>query len=235
VIGGSIALAWFENLYNGWIDPGLVTAFILGAGVASATALVLTLMGMDGSRSYREGLDSESWTAKALNGLRNQGWHVFHDLEFQGWNIDHVLIGPEGVIAIETKLRNEEWTITGTSLEDSRHRPVRWIGNFVTQASRQARTLRSLLRAGGVRTDVLAVLVLWGRDITGLPTVNIDGVLIGLGNDINEWIEDIRSTPLASEQVLLARQAVERFKAGKGVSRRHLTAVATEPDTTARQ
>jgi hypothetical protein len=228
VVGLSIALARFENLFSRWIDPGLVTGFILGTGVATAVAMVVTLLGMDGGRSYREGLEAESWTASALNRLRKDGWFVLHDLEFEGRNVDHVLIGPRGVVAVETKLRNEEWTITGASIEDTHHRPIRWVGELVGQTARQARTLRSLLFAGGVRTDVRPVLVLWGRGITGAPTVTIDGVLVGLGKHIDDWFDQVRSIPLSDEQVRLARRAVERRKAKEGVGK-----PAPEPGATA--
>jgi len=219
VIGVAIALARFENLFNRWIDPGLVTAFILGVGVTAAIGMVITLLGMDGARSYREGLEAEAWTRKALDRLRRDGWSVFHDLEFEGRNIDHVLIGPRGAVTVETKLRNEEWTLTDTTIEDSHRRPVRWVGPMVRQASREARTLRMLLFAGGVRTDVCPVLVLWGGTITGAPTVTIDGVVVGLGGEIADWVSQIRSVPLSTEQIRLAVAVIEGFKAGEGARR----------------
>ena len=227
------ALAWSENLFSRWIDTRLVTGFIVGAGVATSIALVITLLGMDGSRSYRRGLEAESWTATALNRLRKDGWAVFHDLEFEGHNIDHVLIGPKGAVAVETKLRNEEWTLLGTSIEDKRQRPILWTSQLVGQASRQARTLRSLLFAGGVRTDVLPVLVLWGRGIEGVSRATIDGVIVGRGAALNDWLGQIEAKPLSNEQFDLARKAVERFKAGEGVRKPVVETVAprqAQPD-----
>ncbi|MBA2430881.1 MAG: NERD domain-containing protein, partial [Chthoniobacterales bacterium] len=38
--------------------------------------------------------------------LRGAGYHVFHDLRRDGFNIDHVVVGPAGVFAIETKFRS---------------------------------------------------------------------------------------------------------------------------------
>lgn len=38
-----------------------------------------------------------------MESLRTKGYRVFHDLEQEDWNIDHALIGPGGVFAIETK------------------------------------------------------------------------------------------------------------------------------------
>ena len=233
VLGVFVALAWSERLFARWIDPGLVTAFILGAGIATTVALIMTLLGMDGARSYREGLEAESWSASALDRFRKDGWFVLHDLEFKKskMNIDHVLIGSQGVIAVETKWRSDEWNVTSTALEDEHHRPVRWLGGFIGQTERQARKLRSLLFAGGVRTDVRSVIILWGPRITGAPTVTIDGVLVGLGQHIDDWFGDIRSIALSDDQVHKAIRAVKQLKAGVGVRKSESESDSTEPAT----
>ncbi len=45
--------------------------------------------------------------AEALDGLRAAGYQVIHDLVREGrFNIDHVVVGPSGVYAIETKFRS---------------------------------------------------------------------------------------------------------------------------------
>ncbi len=223
VIAVSVVLAWTDKLFNRWIDGRLVTGFIVGAGVASAVAMVVTLLGMDGSRTRREGLEAESWTASILNRLRKDGWLVLHDLEFERFNIDHVLVGPKGVVAVETKLRNNPgWTVTKASIENKHHRPDPWAGRCFRQATRHADKLRSLLRTAGVRTEVLPVLVLWGRGIEGLSSASIDGVLVGLGKDLTGWLDQIESKPLSDEELDLARMVVERFKAGEGAGH-HVT------------
>ena len=40
-----------------------------------------------------------------LEDLRAQGYAVFHDIPGDGFNVDHALIGPAGIFAIETKTR----------------------------------------------------------------------------------------------------------------------------------
>jgi hypothetical protein len=227
VVGVSFAVAWSDRLFSRWIDPGLVRAFILGAGFATAVALVAVLMGMDGARSFREGREAERWTARELNRLRKRGWYVLHDLEIDEGNIDHLLIGPEGVVTVETKLRSADWTITDVSIEDDRHRVLPWLDRLLYQAKSQAWSLRSLLSRSGVRTEVLPVMVLWGRNLKGASGVTIDGVLLGLGRDIDQWIGQLRSKPLAQDQVQLAIQAVNNHKAGK-----EATPVESEPSRT---
>lgn len=216
VIAASVVLAWTESLFSRWFDTRFVTGLIIGAGVASSIAIVVTLLGMDGARNRREGLEAESWTASVLNRLRNDGWFVLHDLEFERFNIDHVLVGPKGVVAVETKLRNQDWTVTKASIENKYRRADPWAGRHLRQTRRQADKLRSLMRAAGVHTEVLPVLVLWGRGIKGLSSATIDGVLVGLGKDPADWLDQIESKPLSDGEFDLARMAVERFGAGEG-------------------
>jgi hypothetical protein len=54
-------------------------------------------------RRGREGLRAELFTAQELNRLIGSGCVVLHDLPADGFNIDHVVIGPRAVFAVETK------------------------------------------------------------------------------------------------------------------------------------
>jgi hypothetical protein len=50
--------------------------------------------------------------AEALDDLRRFGYRAFHDLVRDGFNIDHVVVGPAGVFAVETKFRSGGGEIT---------------------------------------------------------------------------------------------------------------------------
>jgi hypothetical protein len=56
---------------------------------------------------YKLGRDGEMWVGHLLEGLRSKGWVPVHDVpcEHNGskFNIDHILVGPKGVFAVETK------------------------------------------------------------------------------------------------------------------------------------
>lgn len=62
-------------------------------------------------RNYRLGFDGERYVAEKLGELVPQGYRVYHDFVFDmkpggestNFNIDHVVIGPAGVFAVETK------------------------------------------------------------------------------------------------------------------------------------
>jgi hypothetical protein len=58
-------------------------------------------------QDLRLGLDGELATAEELTQLMFHGYYVFHDLPADHFNIDHVVIGPAGVFAVETKARSK--------------------------------------------------------------------------------------------------------------------------------
>lgn len=58
-------------------------------------------------RDLRLGLDGEMTTAEELNQLMRYGYYVFHDFPADRFNIDHIIIGPAGVFAVETKTRSK--------------------------------------------------------------------------------------------------------------------------------
>jgi Nuclease-related domain len=57
-------------------------------------------------RGLNRGERGELRVAEILNELRSCGYRAFHDLVGDGFNIDHVVVGPAGVFAIETKFRS---------------------------------------------------------------------------------------------------------------------------------
>lgn len=56
-------------------------------------------------RNLRLGWEGEVATAEELNRLMHKGFHVFHDVPAEGFNIDHVVVGAIGIFAVETKCR----------------------------------------------------------------------------------------------------------------------------------
>jgi hypothetical protein len=56
-------------------------------------------------RNFYLGLDAELAVGQELNHLMLLGCRVFHDFPAENFNIDHVIVGPGGVFAVETKGR----------------------------------------------------------------------------------------------------------------------------------
>lgn len=55
--------------------------------------------------NYQLGLDAELAVGRELNLVMREGFYVFHDFPEEHNNIDHVVVGPSGVFAVETKGR----------------------------------------------------------------------------------------------------------------------------------
>lgn len=120
-------------------------------------------------RNLYLGLDAEMAVGQELNHLMLHGCRVFHDFPAERFNIDHVVIGPGGVVAVETKGRAKP--DQGRGSVDAKvifngeylrfpHRKER---NPIKQARRQAEWLQKwLTSAVGQTVKVRPALALAG-------------------------------------------------------------------------
>jgi hypothetical protein len=88
-----------------WLNqaPPQPFAFSLGAVAVVAFFVYRLLRARPRLHAVRLGLDGERAVGQYLEANRDSDWHVFHDIPGPGFNIDHVVISPRGVFAIETK------------------------------------------------------------------------------------------------------------------------------------
>lgn len=77
------------------------------AALLAAVGAVLLAIALWPSKSGRwaAGAAGERATARALEGVEAEGYEVLHDVRLRGrpWNLDHVLLGPAGVVIVESK------------------------------------------------------------------------------------------------------------------------------------
>ena len=66
-------------------------------------------------RKFRLGYEGELAVGQQLNQLLRDGYYVYHDFPADKFNIDHVVVGPAGVYAVETKARQKPDTGNGRS------------------------------------------------------------------------------------------------------------------------
>ena len=85
----------YEAFY--WVLGSVLTIFLVWR--------VLKLISERGER--RIGHAGEMATGEELNRLMLDGYHVYHDFPGDPFNIDHILVGPSGVFAVETKARSK--------------------------------------------------------------------------------------------------------------------------------
>lgn len=115
------------------------------------------------ARRFNRGERGERHVADVLEELRIDGYKPIHDIAGDGFNVDHVLVGPGGVFAIETKYRSGQGEITfrdgegvfvGDRLEDK---------DCLKQAGGNAAAIRDLIQKNcGRRVWVTPIVVFVG-------------------------------------------------------------------------
>lgn len=63
--------------------------------------------------NYRLGFEGERFVGEELSRLMALGFEIYHDVPFDGFNIDHVVVGPRGVFVVETKTRRKKLNDAG--------------------------------------------------------------------------------------------------------------------------
>jgi hypothetical protein len=167
-------------------QPESLLRFAINAGavlIGEIYAIRKLLRLLEGRTRIREGYEAESAVGSELNQLMLDGAQVFHDLQAEGFNIDHVVVSPKGVFCIETKSRvkhaaaedkpNVKVEFDGTVLKFPHHvetSPVeqvrmnsKWLQSWLTQAVGEPISARPVLALPGWfitttnRTEVLAI------------------------------------------------------------------------------
>lgn len=105
---------WARALLQPQLSPYLYTAL---AACVCGWAWWKIHRTMGPARDVRLGMEGERAVAEALETLAEGGYRAFHDLPSDrgDCNIDHVLVGPAGVFAIETKTRRKPVKDAGQS------------------------------------------------------------------------------------------------------------------------
>jgi hypothetical protein len=104
VFVSSLAMGQF---YSGALKA---TPLIIGIYIFVSLAIMVFLSRKLSQRlgrrnSLRLGYDAELAVGQELNQLMLHGCRVFHDFPGENFNIDHVVVGPGGTFAVETKGR----------------------------------------------------------------------------------------------------------------------------------
>jgi hypothetical protein len=174
-------------------DPLFVALLVL-----SESYLLWKLLRLVGrAKAIRLGLDGEVAVGQELNQLMLQGFRVYHDLQADGFNIDHVVVGPRGVFAVETKARAKPPKGNGRAAVEVRFDGKQLIFpdyagcEAIDQAERQAKWLHTwLTSAVGEHVPVYPLVIIPGwfvrleapvRDIHVLSSGQIEKCFRGFG------------------------------------------------------
>jgi hypothetical protein len=159
-------------------------------------------------RDLRLGLAGEMATGEELNRLMLEGHRVYHDFPAERFNIDHILVGPAGVFAVETKARSKG--STGDRKEEAkviyegeRLRFPNWVTTEpIDQAKAQAAWLTKWLSSAvgdPVKVSPMVTIPGWfieRKSPNGVPVLNPKQVKTYLG---------------AKKEVLLSESMIKRI------------------------
>src|ERR1039458_4327796 len=120
--GIAIGMYEFETAVGYHWDEG-VLGFVLGFAVASYLGAIFYLLAVySGAATFLTGASAESWTDKELVALGSE-WHIFRNVPFlveseretYELDIDHIAIGPQGVLVVETKYSSASFNLDAST------------------------------------------------------------------------------------------------------------------------
>jgi hypothetical protein len=155
-------MEWFGYLTHGPRRPILFSscALLAIAGLGWRVLHVRRKL-----RPLKLGRHGERAVGQFLEGFRARGGRVFHDVVGDSFNVDHVLVCPQGVFAVETKTWSLPWPAAKIIARDGKllkagFKPDR---DPIAQASVAARWVQELLaRRAGRSFEVRAIVAIPG-------------------------------------------------------------------------
>jgi len=196
VSAGSHALRLHTN--------GELMAFILGLLIAGFLGMIWYLVvTLSGGADWITGARAETWTARELSRLGPE-WHHFSNVPFSeggfgnaSWevDVDHVVVGPYGVLVVESKYCSSPVDLGSTRLDKR-------VGDAVRQASDNAGRIHALLQRDAPGVPIRPVVVFWGRLVKSPANVvrKVGHVRVVHGGDAKKWLPRLTATQLLSAE-----------------------------------
>jgi len=160
-------------------------------GLIAVGCTIVALRKLNQIHNHRRGLLGEQAVAEQLQSLATSGYRVFHDILKDGnGNIDHAVVGPAGVFAIETKYRTKQpgqageqdhkAEFDGTKIQfpsgydakapEQARQNARWLATMLSKATGKPVTVQPIVALPGWWVTLKAnsdVKVLSGKQIPG--------------------------------------------------------------------
>jgi hypothetical protein len=161
--GVVLAAAMTVGLLATQVAPDL--ARLLAVVAAAGLGWRLRFRPSAATRAWRRGAAGERRTARLVAPLERRGWAVLHDLAIPGTqaNIDHLVIGPGGVVVVDSKRYRGRLRLDGYGMV--------WHGRHLLVSA-----LRKVLWAADQADDVLGV-----ADVQVAAVVAVHGASVPWG------------------------------------------------------
>lgn len=151
-----------------WFTDGILRGIVIGAAAISGPWLAfLAVISYSGAATLWISAAAEEWTVAALR--RDKRWRLVNDL-YLDQQIDHVAVGPKGILVVETKWAADAWDPDDRFMADRLERSRR-------QAAAGRKKVEWWLRPKRHGAPVYGALVLWSP--RGADGVQVDPPLPG--------------------------------------------------------
>lgn len=208
------ASAFFTGQAPGELTAGLYLIPVIFIGLYCAWKAISLFQKI---KRLKLGWEGELATAEELNRLTRLGYEVFHDVPAEGFNVDHVVVGPSGLYAIETKARTKQKRGKATSSWRATYdgKKIDFAGfsdaKPIEQATRNAKWLSQWLSAAsGEKVSATPVVALpgWYIDRKARPAVRVIN-----STEAQSMVTSTTSAQLSEEQIKrLAYQLDQRCR-----------------------
>jgi hypothetical protein len=167
---------------------GVGRGVVVGVAVSSGIWFdVLAVLVWTGAGTKFMGANGEAWTAEVLRKLERDGWRLINGLRLNpSVDIDHVAIGPGGVLVVESKWSAYPWPLNGYGPKFMEGQ----LKNAAQRAQESAKALREWLREP---IPVKSLAVFWsGAESRGSGwDIWRDGhTVLVHGPDLYRWLQD---------------------------------------------
>jgi Nuclease-related domain len=195
------------GVYGSLLAPRL--GLVLGGLAATAAGWGLRFRPSPDAVAWRRGAVGERRTARLLSHLKRHGWAILHDLAIPGShaNLDHLVIGPGGVFAIDSKQYRGRLQLDPSGRLWHGRSPLAPTLRAVSfEADRAARVLPD---PGLVVVPIVAVhgaQVPWGK-------VVVEGVPVVTARQLPSMLRQLPAVLGPERVAALASQARIRFRA----------------------
>ncbi len=202
-------MEWMRFFVDSTPHPALWSAVALPVILI---AIVKIPRALSRVRKLKLGRDGERSVAESLDALIAEGWRVFHDIPATGFNVDHVAIGPKGILAIETKTRSKPTdrdaqivvSDDGVSLDGGP-----WDMTDMVQAERQAAWLRKFLRENTATEFFVRPVLLFPGWYVNQNRSRKDTWVLNPGQ-VGRWL-DFEDDRLPKKEIALAASRLDSY------------------------
>ena len=192
-VKGAVIGLW--PLFLGVFAAGVSAALVFFLPLAGGTLLVCSLLwiiwslmaGLRRVESFYKGARGEEKVSGILESLP-ESYHVFNDFTVGRNHVDHVVAGPGGVFAIETKFWNGKVTVEDGHVLLDGQLPDR---SPLSQAVREATLVRNALVAAGWSGTVTPV-VAFASDSFAAHRANVKGTVIINASELRQSFDTDR-------------------------------------------